>query len=453
MRITGKAIFALTTLSCLLLIEPVFPQPSGEWIGHISARNQKLYFEFDFDKGRHGQMDIPEQNAFGLKIDTVISKEKSVRVIVDSTQLNLQFNGNYHHKDSIKGSYTQPGILGRFTLYRKKEVQEDVSWINREVRFKNDTIRIAGTLSLPDTTDKHPAVIFISGSGQHTRDVNIYGFEVFKKLAVPFIEAGFAVLRYDDRGAGETDPGNLKTADTRDFAKDTRAAFQFLEQHPHIQAENIGLLGHSEGGMIAPMVAKEQKPAFIILMAAPAVPGDQILISQTKATMKANNIWQENINEAVNKNTIIYNELKKSEPDSSMVYEKLFETIAKQSTFIDSAKTSRQTKQQMEMLMSPWFKFFIRYDPRPALEKLEIPVLALYGGKDVQIVKNVNKPVLDSLAQQKKQNITVKVFPDANHLFQKSKSGSVQEYHKLPDKFINDFTEYIVGWSRKAIDQ
>lgn len=440
----------------LFLISGVasFAQISGKWRGYISAVNQRLYFEVDFHKPGEARVHIPDQNVYDLVADTIISQERSIIFRVDTQRINMHFDGVIFTDDSIGGSYSQAGgVMGRFSLTRAPQVDDDwgdVFWTDQQVYFHTDTLRLAGTLSLPDTVSRHPAVIFISGSGQHTRDVPIFGFRVFKTLARPFLEAGFAVLRYDDRGAGDSEAGDLRQVDSRDFARDAYSAYQLLETHPNIDPDQIGVLGHSEGGLIACLLTEMETPAFLILVAAPAVQGKRVMLSQSRALLRAQNIRPDHVQKAVDYNRIVYNELMQPEPDSTLIYETLYEAISSQSLLDQPDRFKQMAQRELASVTTQWFRFFISFDPGELLEQAHMPVLAVYGSKDLQIVPEVNKPVMDTLASQK-ENFTVKEFQGANHLFQEADTGSIEEYRTLPPKFINGFTDALTQWAQSVV--
>lgn len=446
-----KASFWSILIFALFLSQHSISQVQGKWEGEISLMSQDIQIEFDFDKKEKGIMNIPNQGAYGLDVNVKKSDSSGIQLVVDSTRRPMRFTGNQVHSDSIFGTFRQSGHIGRFMLSRVKE--EKHPWVDREVTFQNDTINLAGTLSLPDTTGEHPAVVFISGSGQQDRDENVKGFKVFKTLATSFINSGIAVLRYDDRGTGDSDNGNFRQADSRDFAEDAAAAFKFLASHPHIKKGEIGMLGHSEGGIIASMVAQNHNLDFIIMMAGTTLPGDKILQSQTRALLKANNLDSATIQSRVDFNTTIYEELKKDEPNREKIYKLFYDFMQEQRPGTDSSTIASTVNMQVDAINRPWFRFFLQYDPKPALEKLEIPVLAVFGGKDLQVTDTLNREPIDNLIDSGKDNFTVKVFPEANHLFQDAQTGNISEYGRLPKKFVKGFEEYLIQWTQQALEK
>ena len=445
-----KVVFLMMLLWVIINPGNISAQVQDKWEGDILILGNSLHFEIDFDKQEHGVMNVPAQGASGLRLNRKEIQNDSIFFLVDSGRSNMRFEGKITHDDSIQGRFLQSGYSGKFKLYRQKEAMTH-SGVNREVKFYNDTIKLAGTLSLPDTNKKHPAVIMISGSGQQDRDENVFGFKVFKEMAPAFIDKGFAVLRYDDRGTGGSDYGNPEDCDTRDFADDARAAFQFLKQHPNINNENIGILGHSEGGMIAPMVADEHNVGFIILMAAPTVPGKDLLLRQTERILETMDFSEEEITRRKNINEEIYDEVMKENTDTSIIKQSFQKLSQSDELTIDSAAMQAQMTQQMKAVLSPWIQFFLSYNPAPQLKTLDIPVLALFGKKDVQVDSQQNKILIRDMIDQGKENYTLKIFPHANHLFQHADTGSMQEYQQLPKEFTDGFLKYITNWAEQAV--
>lgn len=450
---SGVCSIIIFSILILLVLVPFVAnaQITGKWTGYLSFKNKNIELEFDFDKGKNGIMNVPGQGAYGLKINLKEVDSQKVKLVVDSNRSKMHFTGEIINKDSISGSFTQKGYMGRFRISRENDTIPDNPWTDREITFYNDTIKLSGTLSLPDTTNKYPAVIFITGSGQQNRNENIKGFKVFKQLAVPFIKSGIAVLRYDDRGVGGSDNVNYKKADSKDFAEDAEAAFRYLSAHPNIKPDKIGFLGHSEGGLIAPIVAQDHDPAFIIMMAGSTVPGDKLLEVQTRALLKANNLDKKTIESRVKTNSSIYDELKKENPSTEKLLRLFLTILKKRRPQADSSMLYKRAKKQASITDTPWLRFFLKYDPKPVLEKLDIPVLAVFGGKDLQVVDTLNRKPIDRMIENGKSNFTVKVFPEANHLFQDADLGTVDEYGKLPKEFVEGFKSYLTEWARKAL--
>jgi uncharacterized protein len=425
-------------------------QPKGEYFGEIKIMGQTVPFQVQFKKSASGELsgllDVPAQGAYGLKLSALEQNESLLNFEVDTVQTHMIFEGKYMaKKDSIYGKYMQSGYSGTFYLAAaKKELN---SWVDKEVTFRNDKIKLAGLLSLPDTVKKHPAVIFISGSGQQDRDENILGFKIFKKLSEPFIKNGYAVLRYDDRATGKSDKTDITKLTTEDNAQDALAAYNFMKQHPNIDSEKIGMLGHSEGAVIANMLALESDLAFVIMMGGPAVEGKELLIEQGVSVSKAEGRDSAYLASIRKYNNKIFDEALSQNPDTTEIYKLLDESFELNDLGMDAAQLELYKKQQVQSLMLPWIQFFLRYNPGDDLKTVKCPVLAVYGGKDTQVPAEMNmKRIEEIIRQYDKDNIQTLLLPEANHLFQDAETGSPSEYKDLPPEFTNGFTEAVIKW-------
>lgn len=422
-------------------------QPAGDYEGEIRILGNRLDIVMHLKAQPFGgTIDIPIQQAFGLEFSRATYEKPNVLLEMNPGAAPFRFKGVYFPDgDSINGEFEQSGYVG--TFYLKAQQKETDPWISREVFFKNQNVKLAGTLSLPDTASTHPAVIFASGSGQQNRDENVLGFKVFKHLADIFLEKGYAVLRYDDRGTGKSDKGNLEQATTKTFAGDARAAYTFLTQQPYIQKNKTGMLGHSEGGQIAGIVAREKPLAFVILMAAPAVPGEKLLLAQNRSILESMGQPKEKIEAATAINKKIYNAVQQQNPDwdtiEKMLKDALLESLPKEAR----GNVNQQVEVQMKALRGKWFSHFLRYNPQPDLAGLKCPVLVLFGEKDTQVPPEINQKALNKIIKKHhKNNFSIKVIPDANHLFQKAETGSPTEYGKLEKAFAPEFIKAIKKW-------
>ena len=440
------AIMLLGIMTCQSLA-----QPSGRYTGHIDVMGQQIEIEISITPGASGytgQLSVPAQGAYNLKMNSIRFDDPGLSFRVDTASTHMEFEGRYFAAgDSLSGVFRQSGYQGTFHLL-SKEKEIHVEWIREEVVFYNDTIKLAGTLSLPDTSRKYPAVILISGSGQQDRDENVMGFKIFQRLEELFIERDIAVLRYDDRGAGQSDQGDVEEATSRDFAEDARAAYRHLIGHPHIHADKIGMLGHSEGSIIANMVANESDIAFVVMMAGPVMPGHELLLAQSRAVMQAEGHNGEVIQENLQTNRSIYQEVMKDAPDYGKVEGLLRDAFSR----LDSSRREQVIDRQMEFLKSPWMKFFLQYDPASAIAGSDHPILALFGRKDTQVPAEQNIRELRKIIQNSQQNnITIITIEHANHLFQRARTGSPSEYGKLEKELVEGFGEKVTEWIREQI--
>jgi hypothetical protein len=259
-------------------------------------------------------------------------------------------------------------------------------------------------------------------------------------------------LRYDDRGVGKS-TGNFSTATTVDFSNDALAAVEYLKTRKEINPKKIGIIGHSEGGLIAPMCAANSNDvAFIVLLAGPGVRGKEILELQNELIMRANGSSEDEIKKSLSQSKKIY-QLIIDEVDSSSIYNKLVEMYNEEfSKMTDEEKKKPENskeyfERQVKTVLSPWFRFFIKYDPRPTLEQITIPVLALNGEKDLQVPPKQNLPEIEkALKNAGNKNFKIVELPKLNHLFQPAETGSVSEYAKIETTFSEDALKIIKDW-------
>ena len=353
---------------------------------------------------------------------------------------------------------------GAFTLKRAAAkaapTAVPVPYKQEEVTVKNGAASLAGTLTLPPAGGPFPAVVLISGSGAQNRDEEVFGFQPFRLIADHFTRNGIAVLRMDDRGVGGS-TGDVANVTSEDFAGDIAAAVAMLKGRPDINPKQIGLLGHSEGGIIAPMVAdRSSDVAFVILMAGPGLSGGQIVVQQLADILKAQGQPQAAIDQAVAQQKQVVQAVATGEGWDAVktllrpqAQAQIAALPADQRTALgdEQAAVEKTVQAQVDMLNSPWYKFFITYDPAPALSKVKVPVLALFGGKDVQVAAAPNEQAIKAaLAQGGNTRVTSKVYPDANHLFQPATTGGVDEYAKLKT-FVPGLLDDMVEWIKGTI--
>jgi dipeptidyl aminopeptidase/acylaminoacyl peptidase len=335
-------------------------------------------------------------------------------------------------------------------------------YTEEEVVFSNGEIKLAGTLTLPDKKGKHPAIIMITGSGPLNRDEEYLGFKPFKVIADHFTQQGIATLRYDSRGVGGS-TGNVYLSTFPDFANDVMAANNYLKNRSEINSSQIGLCGHSEGGFIAPLCASNSdEVAFIILISGGGHSGEKLFFAQSESIMKADGESEDKINDI----------LKSQKELLSLILEGAKETEI-ESILIDITKKSMNIKRndenagkgdldntiknqvacQLTQFNSPWFKYFLNYDPIPKLKRVKCPVLMLFGELDLQVPAELNKDTMvDALKKGGNKNYTSKIFPKANHLYQCAKTGSPAEYGNLDKRFVSGFLDFMSNWLLKYVD-
>lgn len=457
------------TLAVFLLIFTSVSYSQSEidttWNGAIDIMGTKIGIGVKFTttgKNVKALMDIPEQSAMGMELEKVSFSNPKIHFELPAPNGTAVFEGLYYG-DSIGGTFLQSGISGRFNLIKGELVtgttQIDTiekTFNTEEVTFYNDGNTFAGTITYPKGEGKYPAVVLITGSGGQNRDEEIYGFKIFKIIAEHLTNKDIAVLRYDDRGIGGSKGKTVNESTTMDFAGDVVSAVELLKTKEYVNPNAIGLLGHSEGGIVAPIVAGKTNVAFMILMAGTGVKGIDVVKEQSKLIMKADNTPEEDITGYIVMINLIYEtlvqkgnikeleeQLGKNISDS---YDKMSDEEKK--TIKDKDEYIKKTiKDAVTLFSSNWMKYFLNYDPSYALEKTTIPVLMLFGGKDLQVIVGQNqKPMEDALKKAGNSNYTTRIYPDANHLFQEAGTGSPSEYPQLPKQFVPGFLDDITEW-------
>lgn len=436
----------------------------GTWQGTLDVGVAKLRLVIEFSKkeggGLTGKMDSPDQQAFGLPIDEVTVADRAVRFTLK------QIGGSYEGKLSedgktIDGKWTQGPLALPLVLKpgekvapskRPQEPKPPFPYREEEVTYENSAggIKLAGTLTLPKEGGPFPAVLLITGSGPQNRNEELLGHKPFLLWADYLTRRGIAVLRVDDRGVGGTG-GKPGESTIEDHVGDALAGVAFLKSRPEIDPRRIGLMGHSEGGLVAPAAAVKSKDvAFIVLLAGTGVTGEQILYLQGDLIAKAAGASAE----AIAKNLATQKKLfaiVKAEADNAAALPKLKaafdEALANLS---DAEKKSlealqKQGEAQVKMLQTPWFRHFLTYDPKPILEKVQCPVLAICGEKDLQVPPKENLSVIEAaLKTAGNKDFAIKELPGLNHLLQACTSGAPAEYGQI-EETINPAALAVVG--------
>jgi pimeloyl-ACP methyl ester carboxylesterase len=344
-------------------------------------------------------------------------------------------------------------------ILRPQVPKKPYPYIEEEVAYKNKDagISLAGTLTLPFGDTLFPTVLLITGSGPQDRNETIYNHRPFLILADYLTRQGIAVLRVDDRGVGES-TGDFPRATSEDFASDVLAGIEYLKARKEINPKQIGLIGHSEGGIIAPMVAvKSSDVAFIVLMAGTGLTGEEILYLQGALISRVMGVSEEDIAKNRQFNEKIFS-LIREEKEEKTIEEKL-----RQMFMADWAELNEEEKKaigdpevylkaQLQSLLSPWLKFFLTYDPKPTLSKVKCPVLAINGEKDLQVPPKENLSAIEeALVAGGNKNFTVKELPGLNHLFQTAQMGLPAEYAKIEETISPEVLKIIGDWILEQI--
>lgn len=345
------------------------------------------------------------------------------------------------------------------------ENDEDLPYAVEEVTFTNGDFTLAGTLTIPTGEGQHPAVVLMTGSGPQNRDEMVVpGFPIFRLLADYLTREDIAVLRYDDRGVGASD-GEWAETSLHDFAADAQAAVDYLATRADINSEQIGLLGHSEGGMYAAIMGAnpDSNVAFVILMAGPAIGGTDILIEQNKDIFTQAGASPEELQAQIDLLQNIFPLLASRDYDA--VYDVVYETALAQweaatpleqtlSGFEDGAEFAQSSAEtMMAQVANEPFASLMEYDPTTDLLATEIPILAIFGRLDIQVNAEVNVAAFEAiLAESGNPDATIITLEDANHLFQAAQTGSLDEYSTLEPNFTPDFLPTVSNWILARVD-
>lgn len=467
-----KLLLNLIIISLSLSLSTILAQEkdlSGSWVGKLQLPNGiQLTIVFNLQKtgdDYSGTLDSPDQSAKGIPCGKIEIEKDSINIDVPAIVGNYTGKINYDDK-KITGSWNQAGSSFELNLEYTKEVaapqrpqepKPPFPYNVEEVKFRNekDKITLAGTLTYPKENKNYPAIVLITGSGAQNRDEEIFNHKPFFVIADHLTKNGFAVLRFDDRGFGESE-GNHSLATTMDFAEDVRAAVNFLKTRNEIDKQKIGLIGHSEGGMIASIIASTSDDiAFIVLMAAPGLPGDSILYLQTELIYQAEGQSKEKIQETLKGLREVYSILKLDEDELS-----LKEKLKLKFLELFNQLTEEEKKQygdpvtymemEIRMVMSPWFRYFLKFNPIEYLEKIQCPVLALNGEKDLQVPPKENLFAIENaLKNGGNKKYLIKELPGLNHLFQTSQYGTIGEYGVIEETISPVALETITDWLRE----
>lgn len=442
--------------------------PFGLWVGVLDLGQIKLTLSFNIEQNENGiilvKLGCLEQ---GLSDLPVIMSRQDNMLKFEMKKLGATYEGLLNQENNeICGRFSQNGIC--FPLVLKKEERKNVFSPSRpqepkpaypykieEISYFNPTekITLSGTLTLPKSDKPSPVVLLIAGSGPNDRNEEICGHKPFLVLADYLTRQGIAVLRVDKRGIGQS-TGIYDMATSKDFAEDVLAGVEYLKHRVEVDASQIGLIGHSEGGLIAPMVAAQSHDiAFIVLMAGPGVLGEEILYEQGALLSRAMGISEEEINQQTTLQKQVF-EIVKNESDLEMAEKLLHALVAQQLANLPEEKQqiSRVAiEAQIKRCNTKWFRFFLTYDPTIALKQLKVPVLAINGGCDLQVSSKQNLPAIAKIFEAMgHQNYKIIEFPKLNHLFQTCVSGSVAEYGTIEETIAPIVLRTLSQWILEA---
>lgn len=451
-------------------------QPSkvaGTWEGKINVGVPlRIVFHIKDSLGfLSGTTDSPDQGIKGIRCSNVMLRNDSL--LLDVPEFKGKYAGKLTTDTSIAGKLIQ-GIGIDLTLVKVKRASVIVrsqtpkppyNYISEDVKYYNGdkTIQYGATITIPKGKGPFPAVLLVSGSGAQNRDGEVFEHKPFTVIADYLTSRGYVVLRVDDRGVGET-TGNISTATTEDFAGDANTSLEYLKQRKEVNNKQLGIIGHSEGGMIAPMLASKRKDiSFIVLLAAPGEKIAKLMEDQNKAVLLSRgytkaaaeaygNLYRDmipvinnaqNIEVAESRLNTVVNAWKAVTPKGIVMGTTGITSDSTQNVFVHALASS---------LTTPWYKYFLQFDPQPNLSNLSCRVLALNGDKDLQVLSAPNLAAIKkALEKSKSPGYEVKEIQGLNHLFQSCKKCTLSEYAQLDESFSQEALKIMDDWLKENV--
>lgn len=465
----------LTVLSLLVFVSSIQaadkPVPgdglAGEWAGVLDVGAAKLRLALHIKSGPDetlkGSLDSLDQGGKPIGIDTIEFAKPAVTLKMAA--IGGAYTGKMNEDGSVlDGTWSQgdqkfPLTFHRteeaFTLKRPQLPKAPFPYEAKDVTFRNTgaKLNLAGTLITPKGNGPFPAVLFVTGSGPQDRDESLMGHKPFLVIADYLARRGVASLRYDDRGFAQSQGSHMGST-VGDFATDAEAGITFLAAHEKIDKKAIGIIGHSEGGLSGPRAATAKKEVtFLVLLAPPGEPLSDLLDRQARDLLTARGLEKDLIDRALedrdeDRKVLLDESLKPAER-----HKQLLERSRKWSKKFNEEElklleySEERITQQLGLVTTPWYRSLMGEDPADYLKQLKIPILALFGEKDVQVAPEVNANALEAaLKTAGNPDVTVTVLPQLNHLFQHSETGAMEEYGELEETFAPEALKLIGDW-------
>ena len=448
----------------IVSIASVFSQDiSGDWSGEAKRGDKLIDFIFKIkqENGSYSStMDVPTFRVSGIKPSATTFTNGNLTI--DGSNVGMSYVGIFNSEtQQFEGTYKEGGIemvlnlkKGAVKISDSRKPQEPVKpypYYEEEVVFENieAKISLAGTLTLPNKNGKFPVAILISGSGPQDRDESFMGHKPFLVLSDYLTRQGIGVLRFDDRGIGKS-TGDFGNATTEDFSKDVLSAIAYLKTRNDVDVKNIGLIGHSEGGIIAPLAANNSKDiAFMVLLASTGISGTELSVMQSKTLrqfpVKDEVTFEKNTRKAI---AIVTSDKSESEIEKELTthYNDFLRPILT-SLNVPDDKINLFIESQLKSSLKPWSRYFLQYNPADEIEKLQIPVLSLNGSKDFQVDAKINQEgIRKALVKGGNKDFKILELDNLNHLFQECETGRMDEYRKIEQTFSPIALKEISNW-------
>jgi len=441
--------FLIILLCCSLTACSSQPDVTGKWYGKMETQGMNLRIIFDIRKSGDvytGVMVSPDQSSQEIPFSTITYENNNLSIEI--TAINFSYKGTLNKEGRIEGTFSQMNQSFELNLSREeivavKRPQEPIPpfpYRTEEVSFRNHSagVQLAGTLTMPRSFDNYTAVVLVSGSGPQNRDEEIMGHKPFLVLADYLTQQGIAVLRYDDRGVGQSQ-GNYEIATMEDFASDAGSAIEYLKTRKEINKEKIGIIGHSEGGAIAFMLAAEDKTAFIVSLAGPGINGPELLKIQRQALFEASGIPKEYIDQ--------FNDYMTQAQQIAVAAKNVHQLRQEITNLFSGTPMQKQIEPAIQQLASPEIVSFLKYDPEKYFKNIKCPVLALNGMRDLQVPSGENlSAILSGIKANGNKEVETKPYFNLNHLFQTAVTGLPNEYGSIDETFNQEPLEDIAKW-------
>jgi pimeloyl-ACP methyl ester carboxylesterase len=464
-----KTIISITLLIIFSITSAFSQDISGDWSGKAKRGDKEITFVFNIKKegtSYSSVMNVPTFRISGMK--PAVTTFTNGKLTIDGSNLGMSYIATFNSElQQFEGSYKEGGIemalnlkKGAVKIADQRRPQEPIKpypYYEEEVVFPNKeaNINLAGTLTLPNNNGTFPVVILISGSGPQDRDESFMGHKPFLVLADYLTKQGIGVLRFDDRGQGES-TGDFGSATTEDFSKDVLSAITYLKTRKDVDVKNIGLIGHSEGGIIAPLAANNTNDvAFIVLLASTGISGAELSVIQSKTLrqfpVKDEKAYEENARKAI---AIVTSSKSEQEIKTELTahYNAFIRPVLKDLN-VPEKNINAFISNQVNTSIKPWSRYFLQYNPADEIEKLQIPVLSLNGSKDTQVDAKINQNgIRQALIKGGNKDYKILELENLNHFFQECDTGKMDEYRKIEQTFSPIALKEISSWVLEHIN-
>tara|TARA_R110002073_G_scaffold14554_1_gene59259 strand:+ start:27710 stop:29143 length:1434 start_codon:yes stop_codon:yes gene_type:complete len=463
-----KTIATFAIAFILSIVNAYTQDITGDWSGKTKRGDKEITFVFNIEQKNSmysTTMNVPTFRVSGIKPS--VTTFTNGKLIIDGSNVGMNYEGVFNiETQQFEGTYKEGGLelilnlkkgaVKIADLRRPQEPEKPYPYYEEDVVFKNTEakIELAGTLTLPNKNGKFPVAILISGSGPQDRDESFMGHKPFLVLSDHLTKQGIGVLRFDDRGIGKS-TGDFGNATTEDFSKDVLSAITYLKTRNDVDLKHIGLIGHSEGGIIAPLAANNSKDiAFMVLLASTGISGAKLSLMQSK-TLRQFPVKDEVAYEKNTRKAIAIVTSNKSETEIEKELTKHYNNFLRPiltSLNVPKEKINLFIESQLKTSLQPWSRYFLQYNPADEIEKLQIPILSLNGSKDTQVKAKINQEgIRKALIKGGNKDYEIIELENLNHFFQECETGKMDEYRKIEQTFSPTALKEISNWILKRI--